>query len=476
MFLSCFTNCDADFLARLGTTYFFCQEGILQSTWAVTLANIQDHLHVNDGQLGLAVMMSYLLQVTSAPISSLYMKCVGCSRSTMTGSFFFCIALVCIAFANSFATLMLTFSFFGFTLGIMDTSMNASAVIVEYVANTAIMGNIQGSYSLAAVVGSVSVSPLLNSGWSSLQLYLFMASVCLLFATIAGNFMFSKARELEIIQKSNDMRSEFSKNTDSDGNAGVKNPTWNIENDIKVDDDNHSHDSNNSNNSDNSSKLCSLRNKKLAVICALGFVSIFSEGITMSWLVIYMKRYIVNGVGLARLGYSVYYACEAFGRFNCDFLRISIGKKKLVFVAAIFCVLGISLLLSSSFLKEQFPIFCIISAYFAIILMGLGISVLIPTVISSAGEIPGLLPGTSVATATFWMNAGSIVGPPLVGTLSYLFDSLRCGLIVLLFSSCFILILSFFLDDRDSLLMYEEVNINDEMEKESNDVKQALLP
>jgi fucose permease len=50
--------------------------------------------------------------------------------------------------------------------------------------------------------------------------------------------------------------------------------------------------------------------------------------------------------------------------------------------------------------------------------LGIGLGSLNPAVFSAAGRIPGLHPGTAVATASACGWAGFVIGPPLIGRLA----------------------------------------------------------
>ncbi len=50
--------------------------------------------------------------------------------------------------------------------------------------------------------------------------------------------------------------------------------------------------------------------------------------------------------------------------------------------------------------------------------LGLGLALVIPTVFSAAGRLPGLHPGTAMATVSAFGWAGFVCGPPLIGALA----------------------------------------------------------
>ena len=60
-----------------------------------------------------------------------------------------------------------------------------------------------------------------------------------------------------------------------------------------------------------------------------------------------------------------------------------------------------------------------------LMLTGAGLSTLIPTVFSSAGHLPDQDTGKAIATVAAFTYSGSILSPPMIGSMSTAFDSLR---------------------------------------------------
>ena len=71
--------------------------------------------------------------------------------------------------------------------------------------------------------------------------------------------------------------------------------------------------------------------------------------------------------------------------------------------------------------------------------LGLGLALVVPAVFSAAGRIPGLHPGTAVATVPACGWAGFVCGPPLIGRLASL-TSLPAALGLLPLLTAFIVV------------------------------------
>ena len=65
--------------------------------------------------------------------------------------------------------------------------------------------------------------------------------------------------------------------------------------------------------------------------------------------------------------------------------------------------------------------------------LGIGLALIVPTVFSAAGRLPGLSPGTAIATVSACGWFGFVCGPPLIGQLASVTSlSLALGVIPLL--------------------------------------------
>ena len=50
--------------------------------------------------------------------------------------------------------------------------------------------------------------------------------------------------------------------------------------------------------------------------------------------------------------------------------------------------------------------------------LGLGLALVVPSVFSAAGRLPGLSPGAAIAMVSAWGWAGFVFGPPIIGQLA----------------------------------------------------------
>jgi hypothetical protein len=71
-----------------------------------------------------------------------------------------------------------------------------------------------------------------------------------------------------------------------------------------------------------------------------------------------------------------------------------------------------------------------LTALIGFAVLGAGLALVVPTVFSAAGNLPGLAPGIAIATVSAYGWAGFVCGPPLIGTLAGI-SGLRAALAVI---------------------------------------------
>ncbi len=163
-----------NFLVRVAVWYYFCLEGIYVGVFSAFLPQMQSLLGLSDSALGSAIIFYYTGQVSAAPIASSLIRKYGCRVSVFIGSILFCAALPFISLSTNFETLCITFLAFGMSLGLIDVSMNSSAILAEVIAGKPIVGVFHGSYSVSVALGGLAGTALskqftalqVRKGWS----------------------------------------------------------------------------------------------------------------------------------------------------------------------------------------------------------------------------------------------------------------------------------------------------------------------
>ncbi|MEX6785582.1 MFS transporter, partial [Pseudomonas aeruginosa] len=154
----------------------------------------------------------------------------------------------------------------------------------------------------------------------------------------------------------------------------------------------------------------------LLILCA--FVS---EGGVADWSALFLHSVLDASERVAALGFAAFSAAMVVGRLFGDRLRGRIDDAPLLRGLGSLATLGMLVALFS-----PWPALSI--AGFGVV--GLGLSVMVPIVISAAGNQPGIDPVIGVAAVSTVGYGGLLMGPPLIGLLAHEIG-LRWALLVL---------------------------------------------
>ncbi|MNR02633.1 Inner membrane protein YbjJ [compost metagenome] len=119
-----------------------------------------------------------------------------------------------------------------------------------------------------------------------------------------------------------------------------------------------------------------------------------------------MKQAHEVGPFIAVLAYMIFNACMTIGRFSGDAVIRRFGSMQTLAAGGILGVLGLSIgLLSPN----------IVLALIGFGIVGVGVSVLVPILISMAGNLPGGDRNVAIARASTCGSIGLMAGPAVIG-------------------------------------------------------------
>lgn len=141
----------------------------------------------------------------------------------------------------------------------------------------------------------------------------------------------------------------------------------------------------------------------------IGFCSMASEGAMFDWSGIYFKDVVKAPSSLVILGYTSFMIMMASGRFVADRLVAQFGRKLILQISGVLISAGL-------FLSVLLPY--LITSTIAFMMVGLGVSSIVPSVYSAAGKHATIAPGIALATVSSVSFLGFLMGPPLIGYIS----------------------------------------------------------
>ncbi|WP_348799214.1 MFS transporter [Flavobacterium adhaerens] len=348
---------------RFAVSMFYFSMGLCFATWASRIPTIKSALNLSDGQLGTILFALPVGQLTMMYFSGKLITRFGSHRILPFAISMYAISLTNLGLAQNAWQLALGLYVFGLTGNLTNISVNTQGVYTEGLFKRTIMSSFHGMWSLAGFTGA-----LIGLGLLALKLTTythFIIIACVSFILIALNFKFLiKAKETVKPQK----KKTFTK-----------------------------------------------PDTTLVLLGVIGFCSMASEGIMFDWSGVFFKDIVKAPDNLVILGYTSFMIMMASGRFFGDKLINKYGRKKVMKISGI--------MISSGFFTAVFFPY-IIPSMLAFMVIGLGVSTIVPTLYSIAGKHPTIPTGEALTTVSSVSFLGFLMGPPVIGHIAEL-SSLR---------------------------------------------------
>ena len=127
------------------------------------------------------------------------------------------------------------------------------------------------------------------------------------------------------------------------------------------------------------------------------------------WSGIYFKQVVQAKGYLVSVGYASFMIMMATGRFMGDWLAHYFGRKKMVQLSGV-------LIFTGMMTAVLFPNF--VMATIGFLIVGFGVSSIIPLLYSTAGKVKDVSSSIAIATVSGVGFFGFLMGPPLIGYIA----------------------------------------------------------
>lgn len=366
-------------LSRLAVAGVFLLNGFVFASWVVRIPTVQEKLSLSEGPLGVVLLGGVAGSLLSMPFAGWLVSRLGSRPVVTTSAFLMSLALPLLALAPSLPLLVLAFVLFGITVGALDVSMNAQAVVVEKGYGRPIMSSFHAAFSFGGLAGAASGGFLASLGIG-------LAPHLLGVAVLTAVATFPAYRAL--LPTSTDVAGE--------GPAFAR-PT-----------------------------------RALAGLGVIAFCVLLGEGAMADWSAVYLSGTLATGPGFAAAGYAAFSLTMAAGRLIGDRLVQRLGPVTLVRSGGVLAALGLGLSLAIAQ-----PAAALVGFACA----GAGFSIVFPVALSAAGRARDTAPGPAIAAVSTAGYSGFLAGPPAIGFLAEAVG-LGAALCVVVLSSATIAILS----------------------------------
>ena len=345
---------------RIAIALFYFSMGFCFASWASRIPEIKSSLGLSDAAFGTILFALPVAQFLMMTFSGKLVTYFGSRKVILFAVPGYTLCLVNLGLANHGWQLAMGLFLFGIFGNMCNISINTQGVAAEKIYKRPIMAAFHGGWSMAGFTGALVGLAMMNL---KIQPYIhFLVVVAIVSLIVSLNWG-------KLVP----------------GKAVPTKPTG------------------------PKKKFFSKPDAGLVQLGIIGFCSMASEGAMFDWSGIYFKDVVNAPHALIILGYTSFMITMAAGRFMADRLVVKFGRKHLLQVSGI-------LISSGLLISVIFPY--LVPSTLAFMMVGLGVSSIVPSVYSAAGRHATIAPGIALATVSSVSYLGFLMGPPLIGYIS----------------------------------------------------------
>ena len=355
------------------TAVIFLANGLLFASWTAHIPQVKAHLGLTDATLGLALLGAPAGSVSAILASARLLPRLGSKRMVQVTLIGYCASGPLVGRTGSVAALFAALYAWGAFQASLDVAMNTQAVVVERARARPLMSGLHAWWSIGAFAGAGLGVLGVAMGLSLTDQLLLLGLPALVIPGWLTTWMLPDAAA-DAARERHDTARTPAQHRPAPG-PPARRPALGT----------------------------------IIVLGAIAFASFLCEGASADWAAVYLRGSLSAGAAIAGLGYTAFSLAMVTTRLTGNRLLARFGTGRLLPVLAAVATVGFT----AGLLGGQ-----VATALVGFGCLGLGLALVVPSVFSAAGRLPGLDPGTAIATASAFGWAGLVCGPPLIGGLA----------------------------------------------------------
>jgi len=368
---------------RVAVGSLFFLAGLCFASWASRIATVQQTMGLSDAGLGAVLFALPVGLMCSLPFSGWVIPKAGSKKVLLIAILVYSCCLVSLGLAQNTFQLVICLLCYGFASNTVNISVNTQAVAAEGMHSRPIMASFHGLWSLAGFTGAGIGTFMIGRRIDPLHHFIIIMGIVVVGVAIASKHLYK-----------------------DDAKKLPSNP------------------------------LPFLSRIRLIIplltLGSIAFCSMICEGAMFDWSVIYFKKVLLAPITLQGAGFTAFMLTMAGGRFIADWFAHRFGLKRTLQISG-------SLTATGLLIAVIFPYFYTAMAGF--LLVGAGVSSVVPMVYSAAGKSKTMSPGAALAAVSTIGFIGFLVGPPLIGFIAGL-ATLRASFVFIAVMGASVVILS----------------------------------
>lgn len=345
---------------RIGSAIFFFISGFGYATWASRIPTIKQQLHLNDAQLGTVLFAMPIGLMLTMPITGRLLSKYSSRAIILLGSILITIILTLIGFSNTMWQLIIMLFCFGSARNLQTLSINTQGVAVQALYSKSIMATFHGVWSIAGFAGAA-IGYLTVYFNVAVQYHFLFVSIILITISL---FTINHTLYQQPLPQS-------------------RKPVFSLPDTYLL---------------------------KFSLIC---FACMACENTMYDWSALYFQKAVHTEKATATAAFVIYMIAMTTGRLFGDRLVTHLGIKTVLMFSGLFIFIGLLLAVAL-----PYPV----TAGLGFILVGFGVSCVVPMVFSLAGRSKNMSSSSALASISTVGYLGFVIIPPFVGYVANAFS------------------------------------------------------
>lgn len=389
---------------RYAVLSFFLAQGLCFSSWASRIPDVKAMFDVYDVfYWGLVLFLIPVGKFVAIPLAGFLVSRLGSRIMVQASVFGYALSLFLIGAVSSIYALGACLFFFGVFWNMCDISLNTQGIVIERLFGRTIMASFHGGWSLAACLGAVIGFFMIMAGVPPFIHFSVSALLILLIILCGRRYLQDdRVRQFEEVEVKEE--------------KGQK----------------------------ETPALLSFIRKPELILIQFGLAGLFGlivESAMFDWSGLYFES-VLQAPKSLQIGFLVFMVMMTVGRFLANWAYGRLGKQRVLQLAGAFIFIGffVSALLGGVF---DNMILKVVVNSLGFMLVGLGISCVVPTIYSLVGAKSHTPVGIALTILSSISFVGSLVAPVLIGAISKAFDLEYAYLVVGVLGLCLFLMTTY---------------------------------
>ncbi len=389
---------------RYAVLSFFLAQGLCFSSWASRIPDVKAMFDVYDVfYWGLVLFLIPVGKFVAIPLAGFLVSRLGSRVMVQASVFGYALSLFLIGAVSSIYALGACLFSFGVFWNMCDISLNTQGIVIERLFGRTIMASFHGGWSLAACMGAVIGFFMIMAGIPPFIHFSVSALLILLIILCGRRYLQDdRVRQFEEVEVKEE--------------KGQK----------------------------ETPALLSFIRKPELILIQFGLAGLFGlivESAMFDWSGLYFESVLQVPKSL-QIGFLVFMVMMTVGRFLANWAYGRLGKQRVLQLAGAFIFIGffVSALLGGVF---DNMILKVIVNSLGFMLVGLGISCVVPTIYSLVGAKSHTPVGIALTILSSISFVGSLIAPVLIGAISKAFDLEYAYLVVGVLGLCLFLMTTY---------------------------------